>query len=398
MISRSLPLDDEAFAGLMAAMGPFEPAPRLALAVSGGADSMALALLASRWATARGGAAVALIVDHRLRPDSSDEARLVAGRCAALGVEAGILVWQGARPVSGIEAAARRARHALLERACVERGILHLLLAHHADDQAETVALRCDMASGPAGLAGMSSCVERAGLRVLRPLLPVAKARLVATVQVHGLDWVEDPMNRDPRFARARLRLAGGAAPADPTVGEARVAAETALAGALAEVASLDCFGAGQLDRARWHRLDRASRMAVLARFALCVGGAEYAPRGRALGRLADAIVGGGPLATTLGGCHWRGDAAHILVTRELRHAATDVPLAAGVPQLWDGRFSSLRGPAACGSDRWVLPPRAAWSPRWRARSARCPPLPWPCRRFPTLKGLSRFPTLALCA
>ena len=102
---------------------------------------------------------------------------------APLGIAHSVLAWTGPKPASGLQDAARQARRALLVSACRAAGSLHLLLAHQRDDQAETVALRAAARSGPDGLAGISGVVETADLRILRPLLAVPHARLVATLR-----------------------------------------------------------------------------------------------------------------------------------------------------------------------------------------------------------------------
>jgi tRNA(Ile)-lysidine synthase len=150
------------FAALMAPFAPFEARPVLAVAVSGGRDSLCLAVLAQEWAAARGGTTVGLIVDHGLRASSADEAaaagRLLAGR----GIESEILRWSGDKPRHGIQEQARAARYDLLTQACRRRSVLHLLVAHHLADQAETVAMRALRGSGPDGRCGpCSSCRDR---------------------------------------------------------------------------------------------------------------------------------------------------------------------------------------------------------------------------------------------
>lgn len=334
------PLRADEFARLMAALAPFEARPRLAIGVSGGADSSALALLAGEWARARGGEAVALVVDHRLRPQSTAEALLAARRCRHWGLTAQVLAWEGAKPATAIEETARTARHALLERACLRLGALHLLLAHHRDDQAETVAMRRQRGSGSTGLAGMSACVERAGYRLLRPLLAIPQARLAATLEARGVGWIDDPMNRDPRFARARLRRDGAPAAQAGAGGTARLQRESALAIALARLATLDPFGVACLDRARWRRLEDDVALAVLARLALAVGGGVWPPRGPRLAALARRLRGPETVACTLGRCLWRGGES-VAVLRERRYLpVVEAEVAKGRRELlWDGRF-----------------------------------------------------------
>lgn len=178
---------------------------RLLVAVSGGADSVALLHLLTRWPSAP--PLVAATVDHGLRPDSAIEARSVAEQVRALGVAHHILTWDGALPPGGVEEGARAARYALLEDCARKAGADCLITAHTLDDQAETVLMRLAAGSGPAGLAAMRPLTMRApGLAHARPLLGVAKAELVAYLRAAGIGWVEDPMNRDDAFTRVRLR------------------------------------------------------------------------------------------------------------------------------------------------------------------------------------------------
>lgn len=205
------PLTARQFDDLMAPFAPFEAQPTLAVAVSGGRDSMALAVLANDWARAHGGSVLALIVDHRLRPGSSAEASTTTARLSALGITAEILAWDGPKPASRLQEAARATRYRLLFDACRHRGILHLLVAHHASDQSETIAMRAARASGPDGLAGIAAVVEHRSARLLRPLLGVPRERLTATVTERGVAWVDDPSNEDRRFERVRIRQDAGA-------------------------------------------------------------------------------------------------------------------------------------------------------------------------------------------
>jgi tRNA(Ile)-lysidine synthase len=201
--------------------------------VSGGADSMALAVLARGWARARGGDVLALVADHGLRAESADEAELTRRRLAAEGIASRVLRL-GLAAGTRLAERAREARLAALEAAAVERGILHLLLAHHAGDQAETMLMRLLRRSGPDGLAGMAALRETAGVRVLRPLLTVAPGRLRALLAGAGVAWVEDPSNRDPRTVRGRLRALLGDADGSGGATQGLVAASLAYGAARA--------------------------------------------------------------------------------------------------------------------------------------------------------------------
>jgi tRNA(Ile)-lysidine synthase len=178
------------------------------LAVSGGPDSTALLFLAARWRAARGRGPklVAVTVDHGLRPGSAREAAAVKRLAGKLGVAHRTLRWTGPKPKTGIQEAARSHRYRLLVAAARKEGAGHILTAHTLDDQAETVAFRLVRGSGLAGLAGMARATSLEDRTLIRPLLGITKARLLATLSAAKIPFNVDPSNEDPRFARARLR------------------------------------------------------------------------------------------------------------------------------------------------------------------------------------------------
>jgi tRNA(Ile)-lysidine synthase len=185
----------------------------LILAVSGGPDSTALLVLAARWAKRlkRAPKLIAVTIDHGLRPEAAREAAAVKRLARRFGVAHRTLRWRGKKPKTGLQEAARAARYQLLTEAAATAGYAHILTAHTLDDQAETVLFRLARGSGLIGLSGMAhaSPLPIGTLRVgflLRPLLHIPKARLMATLRAAGIAYSEDPSNRDPRFTRARLR------------------------------------------------------------------------------------------------------------------------------------------------------------------------------------------------
>jgi tRNA(Ile)-lysidine synthase len=332
------------FAGLVEALGPFEQRPRVAVAVSGGPDSLCLCLLAAGWAAARGGVVRALIVDHGLRPESAAETRQVAAWLGARRIDHDVLPWTGAKPASGIQAAAREARYRLLGDWCRAAGILHLLLGHHLDDQAETVALRQARRSGGEGLAGMPAVRELAGLRLLRPFLTVPKARLLATLEALDQPWLEDPSNLAPSFARGLLRRGAGldaARLARQAADQARRRAEDdkRTAAWLACNARIDPAGFVLLSEDALRSAPPEIRRRAVQQIVMTVGGHPYPPRQARLERLLEQLRAGLHAGRTLAGCRilpWRGA---LLICREPRASEDDVMLTPGVPLRWDGRF-----------------------------------------------------------
>ncbi len=277
-MSDAAPISDDELAGLFRGFG----CRPLALAVSGGADSMALMHMVARWSrwdevkaawderwrralthqindvvpqrtdwtglarppwlldmkTAETGMTphiVVLTVDHGLRETSADEARFVCEEAGNLSLPCVVLKWEGAKPASGLQESARTARRDLMcDMLRAERGLLsdiaraapfganscmfrRLVMAHHQEDQAETFLMRLARGSGLEGLCGIrpSDWIERGptperpasfSVRVERPLLDIPKARLVATLESYGAQWVEDLSNEDERFERVRVR------------------------------------------------------------------------------------------------------------------------------------------------------------------------------------------------
>jgi tRNA(Ile)-lysidine synthase len=281
------PIEASGFSALMAPFGPFEAEPVLAVAVSGGRDSLALTLLAHDWAAAQQGRVLALTVDHGLRPESGGEARATLERLGGLGIAGEILTWDGTKPASGLQQAARDARYRLLLGACRRHGILHLLVAHHAGDQAETIAMRASRRSGPDGLAGMAAVVEHREARVLRPLLGVPRDRLTATLAARGVGWIDDPSNEDRRFERVRVRQDGGGLPATGTEPAARAARDGILAAAALQALDIDPDGQVALDQTVVSGLDREIAGRLLGRVVQAVAGGDYPPRRDRLGRAA---------------------------------------------------------------------------------------------------------------
>jgi tRNA(Ile)-lysidine synthase len=275
------------FVALMVPFGPFEAQPVLAVAVSGGRDSLALALLARGWAAARQGRVLALVVDHGLRPESGVEARMTLVRLQGIGIAGEILEWTGPKPVSGLQQGARKARYRLLFEACRRHGILHLLVAHHAGDQAETVAMRAARRSGPDGLAGMAAVVEHRDARLLRPLLGVSRDRLTATLEARGIGWVDDPSNDDRRFERVRVRQDGGAASGSVAEPAVRAARDRALAAAALEALEVEPDGDVALDHILMASLSQEIAILLLSRIVQSIGGGDYPPRRERLERAA---------------------------------------------------------------------------------------------------------------
>lgn len=186
--------------------GALASARGVLVAVSGGPDSVALMRLIAEWAARHPVPIHIATVDHGLRLQSRNEAEQVAAWAEELGLAHAILTWIGEKPTTRIQERGRTARYDLLRQHAQQIGADHILTAHHAEDQAETILFRLLRGSGPAGLAGMAGATKLGDVTLLRPLLAVHKAELVDYCRARGQTFLLDPSNENPRYARARLR------------------------------------------------------------------------------------------------------------------------------------------------------------------------------------------------
>jgi tRNA(Ile)-lysidine synthase len=291
-----------------------------AIAVSGGGDSVALMHLLATWARRRKRPAPAIVtVDHGLRAGSASDARKVVRWAKSAGLKSHALRWEGPHPNSDIEAAARQARYRLMGEWARANDIDALYVAHTLDDQAETFLLRLIRGSGLDGLSAMRTVAPYPipgfrELRLVRPLLSFERAHVRAHLKARKVQWVEDAMNDDERFARVRLRKAWPAlegaglsrfrvAAAAAHLARARDALEM-VTDAVFRRAVRPSQGGVHVDGAALVSAPREIGLRALAQLLQLVSQKPYRPRFERLERLYDGIaegtIGGG---CTLHGC-----------------------------------------------------------------------------------------------
>lgn len=247
------------------------PGERLAVAVSGGGDSLALALLLKEC----GADIVALTVDHGLRSESAAEAKTVHDILAAKGIAHETLTWRGDKPSTHIQERAREARYDLLLGYCKAQGIGTLALAHNLEDQAETFWMRLGKGSGVDGLAGMAPARNVGGITMIRPVMGFTRARLRATCEHFGVRWIDDPSNTNDKYLRVKLRafeemLAGeGFTPERlalvmQKLGDAAAALQAMTDGALKDCLTLNPEGYATLKLDGWRPLPREIQRRVI--------------------------------------------------------------------------------------------------------------------------------------
>jgi tRNA(Ile)-lysidine synthase len=316
-----------------ALFAPLASEGSLLLAVSGGPDSVALMLLAAQWSLRTKRDIATATIDHGLRPESHNEALLVGQWARAQGFSHHLLTWRGVKPSTRIQERARKARYQLLAQCAHDVGATAIVTAHHADDQAETILFRLTRGSGVAGLAGMAAVSSLDDLRLRRPLLSMRKQQLEAVCVKAGHDFLRDPSNENPDFARTRLRLLksslaqqGLDCAALLRLGARAAQAEEALAWSAARILASSPHARGDNDNvSRFDALmlqtlpkELLQRVVAtqIARF-----GARQPPRlerlESAAQRLAEALAAQSSLRLTLGGALITLDKAELTIERE---------------------------------------------------------------------------------
>ena len=342
-----LPLAPTDLADRLIRLGLDKEQGRWAVALSGGPDSLALtALLASLKP-----GLLAFTVDHGLRAGSGEEAQTAAKQAQQLGVETHLLSWEGIKPTTGILARAREARYELLIKAAWQQGVTHLFLAHHEDDQYETVALRSARGSDWRGLAGMPDLSQRAGLTLVRPLLDITKDRLIETCLARGLRAATDPSNLNPKYARARLRLEGK--PRDLALWQTHLAAKQRRQNEIVALSAKYVLHDGW---AEFKAEDHSP--ALLSLLLQYVGQGRYPASQEALHRIT--------AGQTLSGCKIIARGENVLVVREPA-AIKPLELSEGAHEIyWDKRWRlafTLNAPALLaplGQGSWRSLPEAS--------------------------------------
>lgn len=318
----------------------------LAVATSGGADSLCLLLLAHKWALQKGGRVMALTIDHGLRPESKSEALRVRDWAEAKGIEHVILEWTGQKPTACLQEKARQARYELLMNWCKKNQVSTLLLGHHQQDQEETFWMRLSAGSGLEGLSGMKKCIVREGITLLRPLLEFPKERLRATLRAENQAWIEDPSNQSQVFFRGRLRSfleeeGLSHQRLNTIMKKLRVDSEfihDALYKAIETHVYLCEGGYITLERKAVEDLHPALSHRLLSYLMQWFSGDYYPPRGTQVTMIMEKLKASS--AFTAGGIYWIPRDKDILLSREISKIQKEIFLASiEEDTLWDQRY-----------------------------------------------------------
>jgi tRNA(Ile)-lysidine synthase len=366
----------------------------LAVATSGGADSLALLLLTHKVAQQKGQRIIALTIDHGLRDQSKNEALFVRQWAQEKGIEHIILEWDGIKPLSCLQEKAREARYHLLLQWCKEHHIPTLLLGHHQQDQEETFWLRLSAGSGLDGLGGMKRRTVREGVVCLRPLLEFSKERLLATLKAENHAWIEDPSNHNLRFFRGRFRSflkeEGLSQQRLNNVMEKLQIDAAFIQVSLQEVLKTSVHlceeGYISIERNAFEELHPALSRRLLPLLMQWYSGVPYPPRSSQIETILKKIKVSSPF--TAGGIYWLPHPKEILLLREVAALKEEILLSnLKESKLWDHRFWIDPEIQKNVSRETLLAPLGAVIPFKKEISSSIPPRVWPTLPALWVKG-----------
>jgi len=322
----------------------------LAVAISGGGDSMALALLMHGVLTKRGGRVLALTVEHGLRADSMAEAEGVHKLMTSLNIEHRILKWEGDKPETRIEELAREARYNLLLSECKKEGIEYLAIAHNIEDLVETFWIRLSHGSGLDGLSSIAPSREQNGVKIIRPLLNYSRQSLRDICNEAEVKWFEDSSNKDEKFLRVRLRqfeelLQGEGLTSErlmkviTKLEESRAALDFAVNSFYKEIVEISSLGYAKIDKVKLAEYPKDIARRILAKAINQVYPQKYSPSYDLLDETLSEIKLEDFSGKTLCGCElFKEKTGQLIICRESSRIQTKAEICNN-EIIWDCRF-----------------------------------------------------------
>ncbi len=319
---------------------PFEKNPKICVAVSGGADSLALTLLTNNWVKKFNGSVIGVTIDHSLRDNSADEAQHVSKELEKFDINHQIIKYDGPKPKTRIQEIARKYRYQLLGDFCKRKNIYHLLVGHHSLDQKETCLMRSWRDSGFIGLAGMSAIIEFNSHRLLRPMLNIDPKELKKYLSDRQVIWVEDISNKNNFYLRVRARehLVKNSWNLNRTFAKKRIELEKKLSKWFSVNAEISSFGYVKINFKEFLICENHLREQILSRSISTVGGLEYSPSLSSL-NLVSKHFANFSTSKSLGGCLILKKLNCLFVVREIRNNEPKKIMSNGGVIIWDRRF-----------------------------------------------------------
>lgn len=321
----------------------------IAIAVSGGPDSMMLSYLAKHFCAQHNIQLHAVIVDHKLRAESSLEAESTRNFLIHQGIHTTILTWEGEKPSTNIQANARNKRYSLIADYCKMHGINYLLTGHHQDDQAETVLLRIMRGSGVDGISGMRKKSYYNKITVLRPMLTINHQMILDNINEIAWPYHNDPSNKNTNFARVRVRNLLSSHDLEPLSQKLVLLANNASRASdylhqqtyiFLDKACVFCqFGTASIDINLYKHEHEEIALRALSLVLTHIGGNHYHPRLTSLERIHTNLHSNQWRSSTLWGCFLKIKAGRLLIMREESCIPVYTEVTAGHELIWDNRF-----------------------------------------------------------
>lgn len=310
----------------------------IAVAFSGGGDSLALLCATVGYARQAGRRVVAITIDHQLSPESPLWTQHAKLNAETLGAHWRGRAWTGDKPMTGLPAAARYARHKLVADVARQEGAQVVLFGHTADDVSEALDMRATDTPGlsaPKTWGPSPAWPEGRGLAIFRPMLPVRRETLRAALRTQGLTWVDDPANIDPRFARSRARQRLAASESFTDFGDEPINPELSeFAGGV----DFTEWGDARVDLDALVKVPPSVGQRALSMLVTCVSGAERLPHQARVVTLLKRLSDTRTVTATLGGALILAEGK---VLRVVREAWDDRHIRRRAENVFDGRFES---------------------------------------------------------
>ena len=308
---------EKVFFKTMNSLGPYEKNPHLAVAVSGGSDSLCLAILAKKWVNIKGGRITALIVDHGLRKSSVQESRKTLKLLKKQKIFSQCFKWElSKKPKNSVQEKAREFRYNIFEEWCYKKNIKYLLIAHHFEDQKETFIMRLNSNSNVYGLACMPKVLLKKEIKILRPLLDLKKKDIIGYLKEKKINWIEDPSNNSLKYSRNRLRKIlpkleeKGLTDSNfrkilKRAQKERKKIESKFSFWLIENVRIDTFGYAAVDFRNLKLLDKNDFIFIFSKLLNMISGLFYTPKSKYVYNFYKKIKSNEIInKTNLGGCH----------------------------------------------------------------------------------------------
>ena len=324
----------------------------IALAVSGGSDSLALAFLAKKFSKKYHYNVIAFTLDHQLRKESSEETELVKYIMKKQNIEHHSLLWSGKKPKTKIQETARIMRYNLFSDACIKHNCKYIFLGHHANDQVETFVIRLEAKSGLEGLACMREfskiLTESGSLELVRPLLSYEKNTLIEICKINKLKWIEDPSNSDLKYLRSKTRkLLVNSSMFDDfnkailLFRKLSISVNTLLYKYIFNDIEFSEVGICKMNLYKFNTLPKHLQVRVLNYLIKIIGGKKYPRRSSVLFNLIKNISSENNKITTIGGTYINIKNNNIVLSRQLDRSI-DIKKIIKPFTLWDRRFLVL--------------------------------------------------------